>query len=82
MKNKGYEFLKFSLDRISQQTFRNFEIVISDHSSDEVIKNLCNEYPDINIKYYKNSEKIGNSSANINNCITKASGEWIKILFQ
>ncbi len=79
----GKEFLKKSFDVLCTQTFKDFEIIISDHSQNNDIKDLCEEYVRLlNIKYYKNTEKIGNSSANINNAIKKATGQIIKILFQ
>lgn len=81
MKGSGVDFLKFNFKTFKQQTFQDFEIVISDHSQNEDIKNLCLK-TDLNIKYIKNENKIGNSSANLNNCIKNANGNWIKVLFQ
>jgi len=79
----GKQYLKESLDIIVNQTYKNIELVISDHSIDDEIIELCDEYKEkINIKYIRNSNKIGNSSSNTNNAILNASGEIIKILFQ
>ena len=36
---KGGEFLDFNLKILSNQTFKDFEVVISDHSIDDTIKN-------------------------------------------
>ena len=83
MKGKGNIFLKQSFDVLASQTFKDFDIVISDHSKDDQIKNLCDEYRNkLKINYYQNTEKLGNSSANLNNAIKKADGKLIKILFQ
>jgi glycosyltransferase involved in cell wall biosynthesis len=83
MKGNGVKFLEYSFKKLTNQTFKNFEIVISDHSSDEEIKNLCVKYKDIlNIVYFKNIDNVGNSSANVNNAIKHASGKIIKFLFQ
>jgi hypothetical protein len=56
MKGKGVEYLEYSLNIIAQQSFTDFESVISDHSQNEDIKNLCEKWNQvINIKYYKNN---------------------------
>lgn len=83
MNGKGHIFLKDSLKIISNQTFKDFNVIISDHSKNNLIENLCKVYTNkLNIKYFKNSDNIGSSSANINNAIKKADGGLIKILFQ
>jgi hypothetical protein len=81
MNGSGVDFLKFNFKTFKQQSFQDFEVVISDHSQNEEIKTLCND-TDLNIKYIKNTANVGNSSANLNNSIKNASGKWIKILFQ
>lgn len=83
MKGKGVEYLEYSLQILSQQTYSNIEIIISDHSITNVIKDLCDKWKDkLNIKYYLNEQNRGISSCNINNALKKANGEVIKILFQ
>jgi hypothetical protein len=83
MGGRGAPFLKQSFDILSQQTFKDFDVVISDHSTNNAIQELCTEYAKLlDIKYFRNNEKIGSSSANINNAIRKATGTLIKILFQ
>lgn len=83
MKGSGHVFLKHTFTILSNQTFKDFEIIISDHSKNDEIKNLCDIYKEmLDIKYYKNNENIGNSSANINNAMKKAKGKLVKILFQ
>jgi glycosyltransferase involved in cell wall biosynthesis len=83
MKGKGTEYLEYSFNILYHQTFKNYEIIISDHSELNSIKDLCDEWKTLlNIVYIKNDYKRGNSSANINNAIKNAKGEVIKILFQ
>ncbi len=83
MGGSGHIFLRQSFDVLVVQTFKDFNVVISDHSKNDLIKNLCAEYEDrLNINYHKNTEHAGSSSANINNAIKKADGKLIKILFQ
>lgn len=83
MNGKGTEYLEYSFNILYQQTFKDYEIIISDHSTDTSIKDLCSQWSQIlNIGYYKNNYKRGVSSANINNAIKNAKGDIIKILFQ
>lgn len=83
MKGMGVKFLQQSFDILAEQTFKDFDIVISDHSQDDNIKNLCDEYQgELEINYFKNTENRGSSSANLNNAIRQATGRLIKILFQ
>jgi len=83
MKGKGKEYLDFSFQILSKQTFKDFEVVISDHSIELDIKNLCESWKDrLDIVYVQNEYKRGISSANINVAMKNATGEVIKILFQ
>jgi len=80
---RGCEFLSFQFEIFKKQTFQNFELIISDHSKDTKIKELCEKYSkDLNIKYYKNELQRGSLSHNTNNAIRKCTGNIIKILFQ
>lgn len=83
MKDLGATYLKHSFDILCKQTFRDFDIVISDHSQTDAIMHLCEEYKEkLEIHYLRNKNNIGSSSANINNAIKNAKGKLIKILFQ
>ena len=84
MHGNGGDFLSFSLDKIREQTHKDYEVVVSDHSESDLIKNVCTHYESlgIDLKYIRNIENRGNSSANINNAISNSTGEIIKVLFQ
>ncbi len=83
MRGLGTKFLKRSFDILAGQTFKNFDVVVSDHSENDEIKNLCGSYGKIlDVKYFRNAESRGSSSANINNAIKNAGGMLVKILFQ
>ena len=78
----GHIYLKTNLDKIKDQTFKDIEVVISDHSKNDEIKKLCMIYSSFfNIKYIKYSQDYGSSSSNTNNAINKCNGELVKILF-
>lgn len=79
----GKVYLINLLETINKQTFKDFEVVISDHSEDLSIYKIVNDFRNFfQIKYFKNEIKRGNSPANTNNCIKNAEGEIIKIMFQ
>lgn len=82
MRGKGAEMLRYNLDMIKKQTFKDFEVVISDNSKDDKIKDLCTKdpnYSSLPIKYIRNP-RIG-MAQNTNEAIRNASGEIIKILY-
>lgn len=77
----GREVLDYSLQQIYYQTFKNFDVVVSDNSKDNKIENLCDYWSKLlDIKYYKNEGNKNSATENINNSIKKSSGEIIKLL--
>jgi len=83
IKGKGAEYLEHSFNIIAQQSFTDYEVVISDHSEDNDIERLCNSWSSMmNIKYIKNSYGRGRIAPNINNAIKHSNGVFIKMLFQ
>jgi len=80
---RGSEFLDDLLRTIEIQHFKNFEVVVSDHSENDDVYNKVLEFNSkFDIKYFRNKNDLGNSSANLNNAISKCSGEIVKIMFQ
>jgi glycosyltransferase involved in cell wall biosynthesis len=80
---RGAEFLDDLLRTIEIQHFKNFEVVISDHSQNDDVYNKVLEFNSkFDIKYFRNRKKLGNSPFNMNTAIKKCSGEIIKIMFQ
>jgi glycosyltransferase involved in cell wall biosynthesis len=83
MRGKGQEFLNTLLHSIEMQSYKNFEVVISDHSEDEKVLEVCKLYDTkFKISYIKNDYKRGNSSANVNVAISNANHKLIKVMFQ
>lgn len=77
---KGIAYLTRLLDSISIQSFRDFEVIITDDSPDDSIKELCLEYSKkFVIRYFKNAQTLG-TPENWNEGIRLAAGEWIKIM--
>jgi glycosyltransferase involved in cell wall biosynthesis len=80
---RGAEFLDDLLRTIEIQHFKNFEVVISDHSQNDDVYNKVLEFNSkFDIKYFRNRKKLGNGPSNTNTAIKKCSGEIIKIMFQ
>ena len=82
MHGKGAEFLAQSFNMLTQQTFQDFDVVISDNAQDNSIRAVCDEYaPKLTIHYFKNQDPAHGMSSNVNNAIQNATGRIIKILF-
>jgi len=77
---KRVGFLRRLLDSIALQSYRHFEVVVSDDSDDDSVQRLMAEYQSrFPLRYYKNSPALG-TPANWNYAISKAEGEWIKLV--
>jgi glycosyltransferase involved in cell wall biosynthesis len=75
----GERYLRFTLDSILNQTYRDFELIISDNASTDSTMLICQEYAarDSRIRYYRNLENIG-SAANFNRVFGLARGQYFK----
>lgn len=67
------------LDSVSKQKFRDFEVIITDDSTNEEVAELVNTYNDFELRYYKNAERLG-AIRNWNSAVQKCTGEYIKIM--
>ena len=76
---KRVDQLRRLLQSISIQSFKDFEVVISDDSPDNSVQNLVNEFSHLKINYIRNNIALG-TPANWNYAISRAKGEWIKIM--
>lgn len=79
----GFVFLEQLFNELKQQSCQDFEIVISDQSTDNKVLEICQKYSSIHdIKYFKNFYNRGKAAVNTNKAMKYASGEIIKILHQ
>jgi glycosyltransferase involved in cell wall biosynthesis len=77
--NSGTKLEKL-LDSIKVQTFKNYEIIVSDDSPNESVKEIVEQkYKDLNIQYYHNPLPLG-TPGNWNNALSKTKGDWIKLM--
>jgi glycosyltransferase involved in cell wall biosynthesis len=80
---RGSEYLNDLLRTIQIQSYKDFEVCISDHSVDnEVLKELKQFEGKFKIVYDKNENDRGNGPANTNKAIEMCSGDIIKVMFQ
>lgn len=82
---RGESYLRNILFSLVQQSFKDFNVCISDQSKDDKLYEVCQEYAnDIEIIYYKNEDKPGFIS-NVNSALElgdEVESEIIKIMFQ
>lgn len=77
--NRG-PFLIRLFESITKQTYKDFEVIVTDDSSGEEVTMICADYKSkFNLKYYKNNRALG-TPENWNEAIRKATGSWIKIM--
>ena len=81
---RGVEFLDDLIRTIEIQTLTDYEVIVSDHSENNDIKNVVKHYErkGMNIKHVRNTENRGNGPANTNAAIDLCTGEIVKIMFQ
>lgn len=72
--------VKQVLESIFEQTYANFEVNITDDSTNMEIEDLLHTYTDNRIRYVHNEKKLGHIY-NWNAAIRMATGDYIKIMF-
>lgn len=69
------KFIKDAIQSVLQQTYSNFELIISDDNSSDDTWNIINSYNDPRIKKNKNSENVGEYK-NRNLAFSMAKGKY------
>ncbi len=75
----GQNYLARTMDSILAQTYRDFELIISDNASSDATEAICREYAarDDRVRYVRNEENIG-ASANYNRVFELGRGIYFK----
>ena len=75
----GENFIKQALDSILNQTFEDFELIISDNASQDRTEDICRQYAaqDKRILYYRNQENLG-AAPNYNRVFELSNGKYFK----
>jgi len=77
---KNVSFLKRLLDSIQIQTYRHFEVVVTDDSPDNEVFELCSSHSlKDSLRYFRNERNLG-TPENWNESLRRAKGEWIKLM--
>jgi len=68
------------MDSIAEQTFTDFEVIVTDDSPSGEVAELCKSYsPIFPLRYIRNTAALG-TPENWNEAIRKAKGKWIKLM--
>lgn len=77
---KNADFLRRCLDALATQSFKDFEVILSDDSPDESVFEIAEEYKEVlPIVYLRNKPSLG-TPANWNFAMQHATGEYIKLM--
>jgi glycosyltransferase involved in cell wall biosynthesis len=77
---KRITYLRRLLDSIQIQTYRGFEVVVTDDSPGSEVFELCKSHKLAgSIRYFKNEINLG-TPENWNESIRRATGSWIKLM--
>ncbi|MFT3980329.1 MAG: glycosyltransferase family 2 protein [Ferruginibacter sp.] len=77
---KRSRYLNRLLESIAQQTYRDYEVIITDDSPDDEVKQVYEKYTSqLPLRYHKNAATLG-TPANWNAGMTLAEGKWIKLM--
>lgn len=72
------ELLTRCLDSLVDQSFSDFDVIVTDNSEGDSLRHLLDDY-ELDIKYYRNPRK--GMAQNTNEGIKRATGKLIKILY-
>jgi glycosyltransferase involved in cell wall biosynthesis len=75
----GEAFLRETLDSLLGQTFKDFELIISDNASTDATEDICKVYAgaDTRIRYFRNETNMG-AGWNIRRVFSLATGKYFK----
>jgi glycosyltransferase involved in cell wall biosynthesis len=76
---KRVDHLRRLLQSIADQSFSDYELIITDDSPDNSVEKLLSSFTNLTYLYSKNTPAAG-SPSNWNIAIEKASGKWIKLM--
>lgn len=77
---KNIHFVKRLLDSIAIQTYKDYEVIVTDDSPNNELEYLCKDYAEkFKLLYFKNTIAL-DTPENWNEAIRKANGQWIKII--
>jgi glycosyltransferase involved in cell wall biosynthesis len=79
MAGEEAKFLFRNLKSIQEQSYKDYEVIITDNSDNDNLKHVCSLFPDLPIKHSFESKR--GAALNTNAGIKKAKGDLIKFLY-
>ncbi len=75
----GKNYIEQAIISILEQTYSDFELIISDNASDDGTEDICRYYTGIDdrVRYFRNDANIG-AAMNFNRTVLHAKGEFFK----
>jgi len=75
----GERYVAAALESLLSQTFRDFELIVSDNASSDRTEHICRQYAarDRRIRYYRNAINLG-AAPNFNRTAKLATGEYFQ----
>ncbi|WP_081588053.1 glycosyltransferase family 2 protein [Gloeocapsa sp. PCC 7428] len=75
----GEPYLKDAINSILNQTFEDFELIISDNGSTDRTEEICRTIAsqDQRVRYYRNEQNLG-AGWNFNRVVDLATGEYFR----
>lgn len=77
----GAAYLREAIDSVLKQTYRDFELVITDDCSSDNTLEIVRSYDDPRIRVHENDQNKG-LVGNWNECLGRAEGKYIQFFFQ
>lgn len=75
-------FLVEYFSNLLAQSLKDFEVIVSDQSGDDNLKNICETFRyKLNIKHVRNTGVLKTAAANVNFGIKHATGKLVKLLY-
>ena len=71
--------LKSTLESIQQQSFNDFEVIVSDNDVDEGGKHIVNSMNDFRFKYFANGQNLG-MKRSFNKSLERSSGQYVVMM--
>ena len=80
---RGVPMLTKLFESVEMQTYKDYEVIVSDHSIDHEVYDLCRDWRlRMPVVYIPNERSRGSCEANLNNAIEHTRGKLIKPLLQ
>ncbi|MEI2750427.1 MAG: glycosyltransferase family 2 protein [Ferruginibacter sp.] len=76
---KRPEFLKEALEGIARQTFRNFEVIVSDNDPECSGEKIVSSFNDPRFRYFSNDENLG-MIRSFNKSIDRSTADYIVMI--